>query len=39
MCRGVSVSDETRLATHYGKGRLFLVGDAAHIRAPMGGRD
>lgn len=31
-------SDETRLATHYGKGRLFLVGDAAHIHAPMGGQ-
>ncbi len=31
-------SDETRLATHYAKGRLFLVGDAAHIHAPMGGQ-
>lgn len=31
-------TDETRLAADYGKGRLFLVGDAAHIHAPMGGQ-
>lgn len=31
-------SDETRLATHYRRGRVFLVGDAAHIHAPMGGQ-
>jgi 2-polyprenyl-6-methoxyphenol hydroxylase-like FAD-dependent oxidoreductase len=31
-------TDETRLAEHYRKGRIFLVGDAAHINAPMGGQ-
>ena len=31
-------TDETRLAEHYRKGRIFLAGDAAHINAPMGGQ-
>lgn len=31
-------TDETRLAEHYRKGRIFLAGDAAHIHAPMGGQ-
>jgi 2-polyprenyl-6-methoxyphenol hydroxylase-like FAD-dependent oxidoreductase len=31
-------TDETRLAQHYRKGRIFLAGDAAHINAPMGGQ-
>jgi 2-polyprenyl-6-methoxyphenol hydroxylase-like FAD-dependent oxidoreductase len=31
-------TDETRLAEHYRKDRIFLVGDAAHINAPMGGQ-
>ena len=31
-------TDETRLAEHYRSGRIFLVGDAAHIHAPMGGQ-
>ena len=31
-------TDETRLAEHYRKGRILLVGDAAHIHAPMGGQ-
>ncbi|RZS79824.1 2-polyprenyl-6-methoxyphenol hydroxylase-like FAD-dependent oxidoreductase [Phyllobacterium myrsinacearum] len=31
-------SDETRLADAYRQGRIFLVGDAAHIHAPMGGQ-
>jgi 2-polyprenyl-6-methoxyphenol hydroxylase-like FAD-dependent oxidoreductase len=30
-------TDETRLAEHYRKDRIFLAGDAAHIHAPMGG--
>jgi 2-polyprenyl-6-methoxyphenol hydroxylase-like FAD-dependent oxidoreductase len=31
-------TDETRLASAYRKGRVMLVGDAAHIHAPMGGQ-
>ncbi|QTD44096.1 FAD-dependent monooxygenase [Ottowia testudinis] len=31
-------SDETRLADTYRQGRIFLLGDAAHIHAPMGGQ-
>jgi 2-polyprenyl-6-methoxyphenol hydroxylase-like FAD-dependent oxidoreductase len=31
-------TDETRLAANYRNGRAFLVGDAAHIHAPMGGQ-
>ncbi|MET0409131.1 MAG: FAD-dependent oxidoreductase [Hyphomicrobium sp.] len=31
-------TDETRLAEHYRRGRIFLAGDAAHIHAPMGGQ-
>lgn len=31
-------ADETRLAEKYRRGRIFLVGDAAHIHAPMGGQ-
>ena len=31
-------TDETRLASVYGKGRILLAGDAAHIHAPMGGQ-
>jgi len=31
-------SDETRLADAYRNGRIFLLGDAAHIHAPMGGQ-
>lgn len=31
-------TDETRLASTYNKGRILLVGDAAHIHAPMGGQ-
>jgi 2-polyprenyl-6-methoxyphenol hydroxylase-like FAD-dependent oxidoreductase len=31
-------TDETRLAARYRKGRVLLVGDAAHIHAPMGGQ-
>lgn len=30
--------DETRLAARYRQGNLLLVGDAAHIHAPMGGQ-
>ncbi len=31
-------TDETRLAEHYRKDRIFLAGDAAHINVPMGGQ-
>jgi len=31
-------TDETRLAQHYRKDRIFLAGDAAHMHAPMGGQ-
>jgi 2-polyprenyl-6-methoxyphenol hydroxylase-like FAD-dependent oxidoreductase len=31
-------TDETRLATSYRQGRIFLVGDAAHIHMPAGGQ-
>jgi 2-polyprenyl-6-methoxyphenol hydroxylase-like FAD-dependent oxidoreductase len=31
-------TDETRLAEHFRKGRIFLAGDAAHINVPMGGQ-
>jgi 2-polyprenyl-6-methoxyphenol hydroxylase-like FAD-dependent oxidoreductase len=31
-------TDETRLADRYRKGRIFLVGDAAHMNVPMGGQ-
>lgn len=31
-------TDETRLASGYRLDRVFLVGDAAHIHAPMGGQ-
>lgn len=31
-------ADETRLASHYRRGRMLLAGDAAHIHAPMGGQ-
>jgi 2-polyprenyl-6-methoxyphenol hydroxylase-like FAD-dependent oxidoreductase len=31
-------TDETRLADHYRKDNILLVGDAAHIHAPMGGQ-
>ena len=31
-------SDETRLARHYRRGRVFLAGDAAHIHMPAGGQ-
>jgi len=30
--------NETRLAEHYRKGRVFLAGDAAHIHLPAGGQ-
>jgi len=30
--------DETKLADHYRKGRVFLAGDAAHIHMPAGGQ-
>jgi 2-polyprenyl-6-methoxyphenol hydroxylase-like FAD-dependent oxidoreductase len=32
------VGDETRLATAYRRGRIFLAGDAAHIHMPAGGQ-
>ena len=28
----------SRLISHYGQGRVFLVGDAAHIHSPVGGQ-
>lgn len=31
-------TDESRLARHYRKSRVFLAGDAAHINPPMGGQ-
>lgn len=31
-------TDETRLATHYRQGRVFLAGDAAHTHLPAGGQ-
>jgi 2-polyprenyl-6-methoxyphenol hydroxylase-like FAD-dependent oxidoreductase len=31
-------SDETKVANTYRQGRVLLVGDAAHIHAPMGGQ-
>lgn len=31
-------SDYSRLATQYRRGRLFLVGDAAHVHFPIGGQ-
>lgn len=31
-------TDETRLASHYRQGRIFLAGDAAHIHMPAGGQ-
>jgi len=31
-------TDETRLATRYREGRIFLAGDAAHIHMPAGGQ-
>jgi 2-polyprenyl-6-methoxyphenol hydroxylase-like FAD-dependent oxidoreductase len=31
-------SDETRLASSYRQGRMFLAGDAAHIHPPAGGQ-
>jgi 2-polyprenyl-6-methoxyphenol hydroxylase-like FAD-dependent oxidoreductase len=31
-------TDESRLARHYRKNRVFLAGDAAHINPPMGGQ-
>lgn len=30
--------DETRLARHYRRGRIFVAGDAAHIHMPAGGQ-